>query len=221
MSESYKITDRNRVRRVAKRGVYDHQAVHAVIDAALIAHVGILDSDGSGVAVIPMFHARLDDCLLFHGARSSRLIKYLGSGQPVSVSFALVDGLVLAKSLFHHSMNYRSAVVFGRGALMDGEDRQLEALKILSDKVLPGRWEDARGPNEKEMSATAVVAVQIESASAKIRTGPPIDDEEDFQLPVWSGVVPLASHYGQPVSDEHSQASPVPGYLEEFLNRNR
>lgn len=220
MSNPYEITDRNRVRRVAKRGVYDRQQVHAIIDAALLAHVGILDTESDGVAVIPMCHARMDDCVLFHGARSSRLLRYLSSGQPVSVSFAMADGLVLAKSLFHHSMNYRSAVIFGRGSLIEGEAARLKALKAISDKILPGRWEDARGPNDKEMSATAVVSVQIESASAKIRTGDPIDDEEDFDLPVWSGVVPIGSHYGEPAADGNSQGTASPEYLDQFLAKH-
>ncbi len=219
MTDAYEITDRNRVRRVARRGIYDRDQVHTIIDAALVAHVGILQGESGGVTVIPMFHARMDDCVVFHGARSSRLMRYLSSGQPVCLSFALMDGLVLAKSLFHHSMNYRSAVVFGRGSLLDDERRQLEALKALSDKVLPGRWEDARGPNDREMSATAVVAVQIESASAKIRTGDPVDDAEDFALPVWSGVVPLDRRFTDPLADEHSVNLPLPDYLAGFLKR--
>ena len=216
MPDSYDVNDRNRVRRVAKRGVYDRAQVHAVIDAALVGHVAIVDAE-SGVAAIPMFHARMADSLVFHGARSSRLMKYLAGDQPVSVSFAMVDGLVLAKSLFHHSMNYRSAVVFGRGSLIEDREEQLTALKAMSDKLVPGRWEDARMPSEREMAATAVVRVSIESASAKIREGGPIDDPEDQMLPYWSGVVPVKSVYGTWQPDEHSQATVTPEYLRKLL----
>lgn len=220
MTDSYQVTDRNQVRRVAKRAVYDRDQVHAVIDAAWIGHVAITGSPGSpdgSVTVIPMFHARMDDCLVFHGARSSRLMKYLASGDPVSVSFALVDGLVLAKSLFHHSMNYRSAVVFGRGQIVEELNEQLAALKVMSDKVMPGRWEDARAPSAKEMSATAVVKVKIESASAKIRTGDPVDDADDYELSVWSGVLPIRSVFADPVCDQHSREIPVPGYVRQMV----
>ena len=213
MSETFELTDRNRVRRVAKRGLYDKESVFAVIDAAWIGHVAIKDLDEQGVTVIPMLHARMNDTLVFHGATSSRLMKYLGSGQPIAVSFAMVDGLVLAKSLFHHSMNYRSAVVFGTGGLLEDESEKLAALQAISDKIMPGRWEDARGPNEQEMKATAVVQVQIESASAKVRTGGPIDDPADLELPVWSGVVPIESNLMKPWADEHSQQTTLPGYL--------
>jgi nitroimidazol reductase NimA-like FMN-containing flavoprotein (pyridoxamine 5'-phosphate oxidase superfamily) len=215
MREKFETTERNLVKRVPKRGVYDHETVFQIIDAAWMGHVGILSPQG-GVTVIPMLHARIEDSLIFHGANSSRLMKYLCSGEPVSVSFAMVDGLVLAKSLFHHSMNYRSAVVFGTGRLLSERTEVLAALNTISDKIMPGRWDDARQPSEKELSATSVVKLQIESASAKIRTGDPVDDEADLALPVWSGVLPIRSSFGQPLADSHSQRVDIPDYFESF-----
>lgn len=215
MDKRFEVTDLNQVKRVSKRGAYDHATVFKIIDAAWIGHVGILNPDG-GVSVIPMLHARMNDSLIFHGANSSRLLKYLASGKPVSVSFGMVDGLVLAKSLFHHSMNYRSAVVFGKGCRIIDPEQTLAALKAISDKIMPGRWDDARQPNEKELSATAVIKLKIESASAKIRTGDPVDDESDHDLPVWSGVLPIRSSFGSPVSGPHSDENDIPEYIEPF-----
>lgn len=222
MSDSFEITSQNKVKRVPDRGLYDHESVFQVIDAAWIGHVAIAgDSDGAPT-VIPMLHARIDDCLYFHGANSSRLMKHLASGQPISVSFAMTDGLVLAKSLFHHSMNYRSAVAFGTGERLENRADILAALKAVSDKVMPGRWDDARQPADKELAATMVVRVKIKSASAKIRTGPPIDADEDVSLPVWSGVVPIQSTLGSPITDNHSESSDIPDYIGKFIsNRNR
>jgi nitroimidazol reductase NimA-like FMN-containing flavoprotein (pyridoxamine 5'-phosphate oxidase superfamily) len=218
MDDRFEVTQLNQVRRVAKRGAYEHEAVYAVIDDAMIGHVAILNTPDPGVIVIPMIHARVDNGLVFHGARASRLMTALASGQPLSISFAIVDGLVLAKSLFHHSMNYRSAVVFGRGTLLNEMSERLAALQALSDKIMPGRWEDARLPSDKEMGATAVVRVEIESASAKTRTGGPIDDREDQELPVWSGVIPVESRFFRPQADDNSASIPLPGYLERFAN---
>ncbi|MFK7766471.1 MAG: pyridoxamine 5'-phosphate oxidase family protein [Mariniblastus sp.] len=214
----FEVTNVNQVKRVPKRGHYDRKTVFEIIDRAWIGHVGILNFHNEGVAVIPMLHARMGDSLIFHGANSSRLMKYLSSGQSVSVSFAMVDGLVLAKSLFHHSMNYRSAVVFGTGKLLTDRSDVLAALKAISDKVMPGRWDDARQPNEKEMSATAVVALQIESASAKIRTGDPSDDEADLDFPAWTGIVPIVSTIGESITDPKSADIQHPGYIDEFRN---
>lgn len=216
MRKKFPTTERNRVRRVARLANYDREEVFRVIDATWVAQVGI-EGDDSPV-VIPMLHARVGESLLFHGAKSSRLVKYLASGQPICVSFAVVDGLVLAKSLFHHSMNYRSAVVFGRGTLLSEPDAIIQALQAISDKTMPGRWTDARFPSEKELSATAVVQVKIESASAKCRTGGPKDDAEDLSLPVWSGVVPFRSIVDEPIPDSHTEVA-VPQYVSHFRNR--
>jgi nitroimidazol reductase NimA-like FMN-containing flavoprotein (pyridoxamine 5'-phosphate oxidase superfamily) len=213
MPESFDVTPLNQVKRVPKRGSYDHESVFQVIDAAWIAHIGILSPPSAALTVIPMLHARLDDCLIFHGARSSRMMKYLASGERLCVSFAITDGLVLAKSLFHHSMNYRSAVVFGAGKSIDDEAEIINALKAISDKIMPGRWDDARQPSEKELSATALVKVKIDSASAKIRSGDPVDDEADLELPYWSGVLPIREQFGNPITDQNSTHLPVPDYI--------
>jgi hypothetical protein len=167
--------------------------------------------------VIPMNYARRDDALILHGAPASRLLKYIQADHPVCVTVTLLDGLVLARSAYHHSMNYRSVVVFGRGRLIEAEEEKLAALEILSEHILPGRWRDARKPNRQELDATAVVSINIESASAKVRTGPPVDDEEDYQLPVWAGVVPIQQQALPPVSDPRLRKEVrVPTYVSQY-----
>lgn len=209
---SFEIDGRNRVRRLPRRGHYDRATVYSILDQAWMCHVGIVDA-GQQV-VIPMMHARLEDQIILHGARSSRLLQNLGSGQPVCVSAAIVDGLVLAKSLFHHSMNYRSVVAFGHGETITDQDRVLAGLKALSDKVLPGRWDDARQPTANELKATTLIGIQMESASAKIRSGGPIEEEEDHNFPCWSGVVPMQTIAHSPVADSQFSAGiQVPEYL--------
>ncbi len=220
MSDPFEVSPINQVKRIPKRAKYDRKSVFDVIDAAWVGHVGILDDRSQGVAVIPMLHARIDDTLIFHGANSSRLMNYLAGGQPICVTFSLVDGLVLAKSLFHHSMNYRSAVVFGTGCLLEDKSENIAALKAISDKVMPGRWDDARQPSTKELAATAVVSMKIETASAKIRTGNPVEEPEDLPLPVWSGIVPIESTFGTPITDPNSEKLPIPEYVESFRKKH-
>ena len=217
--DDFSVSELNRVRRVAKRGVYDRQTIYQIIDATLIGHVGINDSQQQRVAVIPMFHARMDDAILLHGAQTSRLMENLASEEPVCVCFSLVDGIVLAKSLFHHSMNYRSAVVFGTGSELIEHSDRIAALKQLSDKIMPGRWDDARQPNEQELKATKVVKIEIESASAKIRTGGPVEEPEDEELTVWSGVLPLKTSAAVAQTDELSQGIDFPEYIQDFARR--
>ena len=212
MNQKFEVEERNRVRRVPKRGIYDRLTVYEIIDAAPISHVAIHDPD-QGPIVIPTLHGRIDDQLIYHGATTSRLMQQLASGQPVCISFALVDGLVLAKSLFHHSMNYRSVVVFGRGRQVETEAEKNRALKAMSDRLLPGRWEDARLPNAKELKATSIVMIEMESASAKVRTGDPVDDPEDHDFPCWSGIVPFETVWKQPIADANSTDVQVPEYL--------
>jgi uncharacterized protein len=198
MSE-FPIIERNRVRRVPKRGQYDKDTIHRILDEGLVCHVGLVE-DGQPV-VIPMNYARRDDTVVLHGAPASRLVKYVQSGHPVCVTVTLLDGLVLARSAYHHSMNYRSVVIFGRGRLIETGQEKLAALEVLTEHILPGRWQVARRPNRQELDATAVVSIAIESASAKVRTGPPADDEEDYQLPVWAGVLPIQQQALTPVND--------------------
>jgi nitroimidazol reductase NimA-like FMN-containing flavoprotein (pyridoxamine 5'-phosphate oxidase superfamily) len=212
---SFPITNLNRVRRLPERGQYDAATVYEILDAALVGHVGFI-VEGRPF-VIPTLIARSGDELLLHGATSSRLLRHLEQGNEACVAVTHLDGLVLARSVFHHSVNYRSAVVFGRGRLLEGNTQRLAALETFTEKLLPGRWADARRPNDVELKATAVIAIRIESASAKIRTGAPKDDEEDYALPVWAGILPLMTHYSEPQPDgplpEHIS---LPDYLREF-----
>lgn len=160
--------------------------------------------------VLPMLYARADDVLLLHGAAGSRLLSYIATGEPVSVSVAILDGLVLAKSVFHHSVNYRSVVVFGRGRLLEDPTEKLNALATLTERLTPGRWAVARPPNAGELKATAVVAVAIESASAKVRSGPPSDAADDLALPVWAGVLPVQPMIGAPLPATYCDPALVP-----------
>jgi len=214
MSE-FPIIELNRVRRVPKRGQYDKDTIYRILDEGLVCHVGLVE-DGQPV-VIPMNYARRDDTVVLHGAPASRLVKYVQAGRPVCVTVTLLDGLVLARSVYHHSMNYRSAVVFGRGRLIKSEQEKRVALEVLTEHILPGRWQDARRPNRQELDATAVVSVAIESASAKVRTGPPADDEDDYQLPVWAGVLPIQQQALTPVNDPRLRKDiPVPSSVSNY-----
>lgn len=204
-------TPLNTVRRAAKRGVYDRASVHAIIDEARMCHVGIVEPDGQPV-VIPQLHVRVGEHLYLHGSRGSRLLKYLESGKKACVTMTILDGLVLARSAFHHSMNYRSVVMFGSGRAVEDASEKAAVFDALVEKVLPGRSADARRPTDRESQATALVAIPIELASAKARTGPPIDDEKDMSLPVWAGVVPVHETLGAPIPDAGTTAE-APDYL--------
>ncbi len=204
---------RNQVRRQPARGAYDKATIYPIVDEALICHVGLVEA-GQPV-VIPTLHARRDDEILLHGATTSRLMQYAASGAPLCITVTHVDGLVLARSVFHHSANYRSAVLFGRGTLVAEEAEKMAALAAFTEKLIPGRWDDARLPNAVELKATTVVAVTIDEASAKIRTGPPKDDAEDYALDVWAGVVPLTVQRSTPEADPQLRADiPLPVYLD-------
>ena len=193
----FEVTPLNRVKRLPDRGHYDRDTIYPIVDAGLICHVAFV-VDGRPF-VIPTLHAREGDTLLLHGASTSRMLRHISLGGEVCVTVTHVDGLVLAKSVFNHSVNYRSAVLFGRGRLVDDEAGKMAALAAFTEKILPGRWADARLPNSVEMKATSVIAIEIESASAKVRTGPPHDDDEDVDLPVWVGVLPLTQVTGAPL----------------------
>jgi nitroimidazol reductase NimA-like FMN-containing flavoprotein (pyridoxamine 5'-phosphate oxidase superfamily) len=203
-------TERTTVRRLAKRGNYDRATVEAILDEALICHVGFV-VDGSPV-VIPTIHTRVGETLYFHGSAASRMLRSLCDGVDACVTVTLLDGLVLARSAFHHSMNYRSVVVFGNAHEVTDRDEKLTVLQALVEQVCRGRSADVRGPNESELKQTLVLALPINEASAKIRTGPPIDDEEDYALPMWAGVLPMRLQPGTAVRDERSVA-PLPGYV--------
>jgi len=203
---------RTTVRRLPKRGAYDRETIEAILDEALICHVGFV-VDGQPM-VIPTIHARIDDSLYFHGSVASRMLRSLEQGVPACVTVTLLDGLVLARSAFHHSMNYRSVVVLGTATLVVDREEKLRVLEALVEHVMKGRSADARPPSDAELNATMVLRLPISEASAKIRTGPPIDDEEDYALPVWAGVLPLQLTPLEPVADPRLKADiELPQYL--------
>jgi len=206
-------TDRTTVRRLPKRGHYDRDVVESIIDEGLICHVGFV-VDGSPF-VIPTIHTRVDDTLYFHGSAASRMLRSLREGIDACVTITLLDGLVLARSAFHHSMNYRSAVVFGRAREVTDRDEKLRVLDALVEHVCRGRSAEVRAPNEVELKQTLVLALPITEASAKIRTGPPVDDEEDYAMGVWAGVLPLRLVPFPAISDERSHDD-VPEYVKRY-----
>lgn len=213
--EDFSPTSRTTLKRLPKRGSFERETVNGILDEGFICHVGFV-VDGQPF-VIPTAYGRAGDVLYIHGARASRMQKALAAGADMCVTVTLVDGLVLARSAFHHSINYRSVVVFGRARVVESEEEKNVALEAFTEHVMPGRWADVRWPTPQELAATTVLAIQLSEASAKVRTGPPIDDEEDYQLPVWAGVLPLGVEPGAPVADPRLPVeTPVPGYVEQF-----
>ena len=192
-------TKRTKLKRLPKRGHFDRETVYGILDEGFICHVGFV-VDGHPV-VIPTGYARVDDKLYIHGSQASRMLRTLANGVDACVTVTLIDGLVLARSAFHHSMNYRSVVVFGHAVLVDDPEEKLTALVALSEHIIRDRWKDIREPNDVEMKLTTVLELSLEEASAKIRTGPPLDDEEDYALPMWAGVIPLKLTAGEPIDD--------------------
>jgi uncharacterized protein len=199
MSENYVATQRTRVVREPQRAVYDRSAAYKILDEGFICHVGFV-VDGQPF-VIPTGYGRSGDNLYIHGSAASRMLRNLDKGVAVCVAVTLLDGLVLARSIFNHSMNYRSVVVLGTAVAVQDPEEKLKALRALSEHILPGRWAESRQPNEKELKATLVMRLPIEEFSAKVRQGPPIDDEEDLSFPTWAGVIPLEMVPGTPISD--------------------
>src|SRR5581483_255602 len=198
--ERFAPTARTTLKRLPKRAEYDRERVYAILDEAFICHVGFV-ADGHPV-VIPTGYGRIGNVLYIHGSAASHMLRTLGEGVDVCVTVTLVDGLVLARSAFHHSFNYRSVVVFGRARLVTDRDEKMAALRAFTEHVIAGRWDEVREPNDTELKATTVLALPLEEASAKIRTGPPIDDDADHALPVWAGVLPLHLANGEPITDE-------------------
>jgi nitroimidazol reductase NimA-like FMN-containing flavoprotein (pyridoxamine 5'-phosphate oxidase superfamily) len=196
---TYTPTQRTKVRRLGKRAVYDKAQVHAILDEGFLCHVGF--AQDSQPIVIPTLYARSGETLYMHGSGASRMLKTLAQGVDVCLTVTLVDGYVLARSAFHHSMNYRSVTVLGRARLVTEIAERMEALRVITDHIVPGRWDEVRGPDELEMKQTVVLALPLEEVAAKVRVGPPVDDEEDYALPVWAGVVPIHTQLGEPVGD--------------------
>ena len=208
-------TDRTQVKRLPKRGNYDRETVYSILDTAFVCHVGF--SVGSQPFVIPTNYGRLGDTLYLHGSAASRMLNTLSAGVPVCVTVTHVDGLVLARSAFHHSVNYRSVVILGKAQLVEDPAEKMEALRIFTEHVMKGRWNDVRIPTEQELKATTVLSVPLEEVSAKVRTGGPIDDEPDYALPVWAGVLPLETVAKTPLPDaQRKNDPPIPEYLKNY-----
>lgn len=207
-------TERTRLHRIASRARYDRDTVHAILDEGLVCHLGFV-ADGQPY-VIPTAYARADDLVYIHGSSASRALTVASAGIPVCLTVTHVDGIVLARSVFNHSMNYRSVVVLGVAAAVRDEEK-LEALRVLTECLVPGRWADARGPNAKELRATTILRLPLDEVSAKVRTGPPGDDDEDMDLPVWAGTLPLRHEFQAPVPDPRLGAGiEVPRYVSDY-----
>jgi nitroimidazol reductase NimA-like FMN-containing flavoprotein (pyridoxamine 5'-phosphate oxidase superfamily) len=199
MSQPYTPTPRTRLVREADRAVYDREAVYRILDEGFLCHVGFV-VDGQPF-VIPTSYGRKDDSLYIHGSAASRMLRQMKESVPVCVTVTLLDGFVLARSIFNHSMNYRSVAILGKATPVDDPAEKIEALRLLSEHIIPGRWADSRQPNERELKATSVLRVPIEEFSAKVRKGPVVDDEEDYSFPTWAGVVPLKVVSEPPIDD--------------------
>ncbi len=213
-------TARTRVVREADRAVYDREAVYRILDEGFLCHAGFV-VDGQPF-VIPTSYGRKGASLYIHGSAASRMLRQMqkDEGVPVCITVTLLDGLVLARSVFNHSMNYRSVVILGKATLVDDPEEKLAALRVLSEHILPGRWDDSRQPNERELKATSVLRVPIDEFSAKVRVGPPIDDEEDYAFPTWAGVVPLEMVAGTPIDDARlDPGREVPAYAKHYSRR--
>ncbi|HTB93260.1 MAG TPA: pyridoxamine 5'-phosphate oxidase family protein [Candidatus Sulfotelmatobacter sp.] len=208
-------TERTQVKRLPKRGKYERETVFSILDTGFVCHVGF-NVDGQPY-VIPTNYGRSGDTVYLHGSAASRMLRTLSEGVPVSVTVTHVDGLVLARSAFHHSVNYRSVVILGTARLVTDPAEKMEALRVFTEHVMKGRWDDVRQPTEQELKATTVLALPLEEVSAKVRTGGPIDDEEDYALPVWAGVLPLETVAKEPLADPQRKNNPaVPEYLKKY-----
>ncbi len=215
VSEPITPTERTRLVREPHRGAYDRETIYKILDEGFVCHVGFA-MEGQPY-VIPTMFARVGDAIYFHGSAASRMLRGAGAGLPVCVTVTLVDGLVLARSVFNHSMNYRSVMALGNATIVDEPDEKLRALRAFTEKILPGRWNDARQPNEQELKATSILRLPLTEVSAKIRQGPAEDDAPDRELPIWAGVIPLKLVAGAPIRDEQCDAAiPLPAYAAHY-----
>jgi uncharacterized protein len=215
MPENTAMSERTRIVRESGRAVYDRGAICKILDEGFVCHVGFT-VDGQ-TYIIPTMYARVGDAIYFHGSAASRMLRGVGSGLNVCLTVTLADGLVLARSVFNHSMNYRSVVALGSALIVDEPSEKLAALQAFTEKILPGRWNDARQPNEKELKATSILRLPLNEVSAKVRVGGVEDDPEDYALKVWAGIVPLRLVADEPVRDERCDASiPAPNYAKKF-----
>lgn len=213
------ITSRTKVRRTPQRGNYDRETMYSILDEGLICHIGFI-ANGQPV-VIPTAYGRINDRLYIHGSPASRMIKTLKEGVELCVTVTLLDGLVLARSAYHHSMNYRSVVAFGMAKLVNDEAEKLAALQAFTEHIIRDRWQEVRPPNPKELAGTLVLSLPLNEASAKMRSGPPIDDEADYNLPVWAGELPLSLQTSSPIADPRlSENTGIPAYVKNYSRRN-
>ncbi len=199
MNDQIKPTERTQLRRLPKRGVFERETIYKILDEGFVCHLGFT-IDGK-TFVIPTGYARVGDRLLIHGSSASRMLRAMSDGIEVCATVMLIDGLVLARSAFHHSVNYRSVIVFGAASLVSDEEEKVEALRAFTEHIVPGRWQEVRPPNKSELAATAVLSLPIREASAKVRTGDPVDADEDYALDVWAGVIPLKLRADAPIND--------------------
>ena len=218
MSRPYTPSERTRLVREPDRAVYDRAAAYKILDEGFICHVGFVVNGQP--FVIPTGYGRDGDNLYFHGSAASRMLRRLDEGVAVCVTVTLLDGLVLARSVFNHSMNYRSVVILGTATLVKDAAEKVAALRAVSEHVIPRRWDDARLPTDKELKVTSVLKIPIEEFSSKVRVGPPIDDEEDLSFPTWAGVIPLEVKTGAPIADEHCQRE-FPEYLKSYSRKKK
>jgi nitroimidazol reductase NimA-like FMN-containing flavoprotein (pyridoxamine 5'-phosphate oxidase superfamily) len=218
MSTNSMPSPRTRIVREPQRAVYDREAVNQILDEGFICHIGFV-VEGQPY-VIPTSYGRDGDALYVHGSAASRMLRNLDGGIPACVTVTLLDGLVLARSVFNHSMNYRSVVILGTATLVDDPAEKLAALRALTEHILPKRWDDSRQPNERELKATSVLRVPITEFSAKVRVGPPVDDEEDHSFPTWAGVIPLEATAGMPIADERCQRE-LPEYMRNYSRKKK
>ncbi|HXN87641.1 MAG TPA: GNAT family N-acetyltransferase [Candidatus Binataceae bacterium] len=213
--EELRPTPRTTVNRMRKRAVYDREVIHAILDRSIICHVGFV-ADGTP-RVLPTLHARIGDKVYIHGAATNHMLKTAGKGAEICLTATLIDGLVMARSAFHHSVNYRSAVIFGIATEVTDREDKLAAMRALVEHIAPGRWDGSRTPSPKEIAATSILELPINEASAKVRTGGPLDDEEDYALPHWAGVIPLRTEAKLPIPDARLNARIVmPAHISEY-----
>ena len=215
MSENINITERTKIRRIPKRGSYEREQIYQILDEGFVCHIGFTVDEQP--YVIPTAYARDGDNLIIHGSAASRMMRAMAWETDVCVTVTLVDGLVLARSAFHHSMNYRSVVIFGKAKLISGEEQKMEALRLFTEHLIPNRWTEIRPPNALELKATTVLSLPLDESSAKIRPGDPNDDEEDYEMSVWAGVIPLKITAEKPIDDARLKdgVSP-PDYVSEY-----
>ena len=219
MTEEYRTDRQNTVKQLREKARYDKDTVHRILDAGLVAHVTFGGADRP--VVVPMIYGRENDVVFLHGARKARVIRMLENAREACLNVTLVDGIVLARSAFNSSMNYRSVTVFGTPRLIESRDDKLHAMRIISEHLMPGRWDELRAPHEREIKMTGVIGLEISTASAKVSAGSPSDEDDDYEIPIWAGVLPLEAELGEPVADERLLTGVTPSDVVRKLKGRR